>query len=402
MDKTPELVTSVEFDVVRKGYDPEQVDNYLKGVGDQVSRLKDMLRNAVETAEVAEAKAAEAVRLKAVAEAAREEALGDLEAARQASVPVAAPAGAGGADDQSAEELKKVLMLAQRTADSAVEEAQASARNIVADGRSKAAELVADAETRAERILVEAQKVAEETVKERTGSIEQAVTQLEVRRAELVSDVEALSRHLDEHRSRLRAGLETLMELLADSGALRADPLPTLSARAEADDAGSGGDPGPAAPAPAPSPSAGRAPDIGEPAAGPSSPAGAAPSATGSSGSGAASPSAGAAPLAGTPTTVTVTVDQPAPSKPAGGEPKASTSRVADLVEGPSAPPRAPRATVSAPAVGEAGPPTEAIPAAEREALLAEDDEDTEAMRKFFDDDLDLDEPKGRRFGRKK
>jgi len=234
MEDSPVLVSNVEFDEVKRGYDPEQVDNYLAKVGEAVGQLKGMVRSAVERAESADARVAETLRSKAQAESALvdfESGLARVEAAKVAAeaerdaalVKLASPP-----EDPESEALKKMLMLAQRTADSAVEEAQASAKNIVADARTKAAEVVADAETRAERLLIEAQKVADELIKEKTGALVLQVRNLERRRDDLFVDVQALVEHLKDHRMRLHDAVIHMGSLIDGPIALRADGLPDL------------------------------------------------------------------------------------------------------------------------------------------------------------------------------
>ncbi|MCX7619749.1 MAG: DivIVA domain-containing protein [Acidimicrobiales bacterium] len=209
------LVTSIEFDEVKRGYDPEQVDNYLEQVAKRVVLLQENLRAAVDRAEAAEARVAEALRQKSALEKQLEE----------------AKAAAG--QDDGTEALKKMLMLAQRTADSAVEEAQASAKNIVADARTKAAEIVADAEKRSERLLIEAQKVADEMMQQRSADIVREVAELQRQRELLEADIEVLTKYLDEHRQKLREGLKLLTQLVDQPGLFRAEALPVTKARAE-------------------------------------------------------------------------------------------------------------------------------------------------------------------------
>jgi DivIVA domain-containing protein len=219
------LLANVEFDTVKKGYDPEQVDNYLRLLAEKVGQLQTMARDAVEQAEMAQAKLAESERLKATAMAEAGEARADLERVKDER-----PMATGAVSDDGTEELKKMLMLAQRTADNHVEEAQASAKNIVADARTKSAEIVAGAETRAERLLIEAQKISDELVQERSANISSTIAELEQRRDDLQVDVEVLSRYLSEHRGRLQAGVDTLKSLLDDPRRFRAEAVPEMRA----------------------------------------------------------------------------------------------------------------------------------------------------------------------------
>ena len=41
---TPHLLTDVRFSVSRKGYDPDEVDNFLERVSGAVAQLQDKLR----------------------------------------------------------------------------------------------------------------------------------------------------------------------------------------------------------------------------------------------------------------------------------------------------------------------------------------------------------------------
>ncbi len=108
MEGTPQLLTDVKFTQLRKGgYDPEEVDNYLERINEAVAKLADNLRSATERAESAQSQLADARRAQAEAEA-------ELEVIRS---------GEGGAPAD--EQLAKVLVLAQRAADQAIDEANA-------------------------------------------------------------------------------------------------------------------------------------------------------------------------------------------------------------------------------------------------------------------------------------
>jgi len=47
---TPHLLTDVRFSVSRKGYDPDEVDNFLERVSAAVAQLQDKLRQATASA----------------------------------------------------------------------------------------------------------------------------------------------------------------------------------------------------------------------------------------------------------------------------------------------------------------------------------------------------------------
>jgi DivIVA domain-containing protein len=361
------LLANVEFDTVKKGYDPEQVDNYLHLLADKVGQLQDMARHAVEQAELAQARLAEAERSKATADAEAEEARADLARVRAERPPTSPAPPASDESEEGTEALKKMLMLAQRTADNHVEEAQASAKNIVADARTKSAEIVAGAETRAERLLIEAQKIADELVQERSANVASTISELEQRRDDLQVDVEVLSQYLSEHRGRLQAGVETLRSLLDDPRKFRAEVVPELKAQLGSI---------PAAPAPsrpteplqADPPSSVRSTPTNTPTADRAREPG-----TGGEGG-----------AAGGPTVVRV---GNGPASAASGRADAESDfpavKIPDLLESP-------------PEL--ADPPTQQLSAADQQSLLDDDaaealpplDPSTdEAARKFFEDDFD-------------
>jgi cell division initiation protein len=405
------LVTSIEFDEVKRGYDPEQVDNYLEQVAQRVVLLQDNLRSAIERAEAAEARVAEALRQKGALEKQLEEA----KAARSTS------------EDDGTEALKKMLMLAQRTADSAVEEAQASAKNIVADARTKAAEIVADAEKRSERLLIEAQKVADEMMQQRSADIVREVAELQRQRELLEADIEVLTKYLDDQRAKLREGLKLLTQLVDQPGLFRAEALPVMKARAEASDEKSAPDtddavevvvaPEPAAdpvaeesvepaatpvaavpsapsPPPAPAPAAAATPEsasaaevprvveVGPPVASPTSP------------TPPTSPQARASEEPG----ATLTAERADPKDPASEFPEVKVPEI--LASSP--------VLFDAEAEPDAGPATQELSVVERDRLLRAaddgadplgppDDEADEAMRRFFEEEpVDPREKKGR------
>jgi len=216
MEGTPQLLTDVKFTQLRKGgYDPEEVDNYLERINDAVAKLADNLREANERAESAQAQLADARRAQADAEA-------ELERIRGGEIGTTS----GGASAD--EELAKVLVLAQRAADQAVEEANESATRTVADARAKAVNLLADAEQERERLLAKAHKKADAVAEERARTLNEQVDALSAAKADLEADVAALTTHLELERDRLRDCIEAVRTALDDPAGLRLAPTPEL------------------------------------------------------------------------------------------------------------------------------------------------------------------------------
>ncbi|MCU0312310.1 MAG: DivIVA domain-containing protein [Acidimicrobiales bacterium] len=221
---TPHLLTDVRFSVSRKGYDPDEVDNFLERVSAAVAQLQDKLRQATTQAEDAESRATEAARTQAVLQARLDAVEGELEAARGA--------GAGAvprSPEDDAENASKVLVLAQRTADAAIEDANATASTTLAEARSKAAALVGDAEQESARLLAAARVEASALVTRQRDTLAGEIRDLEAVRDSVATDVSILESHVGEQRSALQGSIARLQALLDDPAAFRVDPAPGVS-----------------------------------------------------------------------------------------------------------------------------------------------------------------------------
>lgn len=190
MDLTPELLRTVEFNDAKKGgYDHDEVDEFLDRAAADLARQHEQLR--------------------------------ELEGRVAASERRAAEAEAQAKDHSDSDEtLRRTLVLAQRTADAAIKEAQEDAARIVADARQKADGLIAS---------------AEEQVRREVGAtrdrLQAEIRELEGRRSELHERITELSGHLDSERDRIGAQLDSLREALrSDSMAVASIPeaVPSL------------------------------------------------------------------------------------------------------------------------------------------------------------------------------
>ncbi len=192
MDVSPKTLREVEFREKMRGYHPEDVDQFLERVAAGIEVLQDRLRQAIERAQRAEQAATEA----------------------------------GGNDDS----LRRTLLLAQRTADMAVQEgreqaarivagAEQQAQSLVGDAEQRVHSLVGDADRRAQAMLADAEHrsqtmVGEAEQRARRGHEDALVemraetARLEVTRQRLQMDVDMMTRWLSEHRTQLRAALE--------------------------------------------------------------------------------------------------------------------------------------------------------------------------------------------------
>lgn len=219
MDGTPHLLTDVQFSERRRGYDPEEVDNFLERVSGAVAQLQDKLREATTRAEEADGKIADAQRARSAAEA---------ELARLGGDPAAAPAPISVDPELEAERASRVLLMAQKTADATIDDANVTAQQTIADARARAASLIADAEGEGEKLRGDAKREADELVEQQRATVVRDVKELEDVRASVQSDVETLNNHLDEQRSRIRRGVEALAMVLDDPDGLRVDVAPEL------------------------------------------------------------------------------------------------------------------------------------------------------------------------------
>ncbi|HVA75698.1 MAG TPA: DivIVA domain-containing protein [Acidimicrobiales bacterium] len=199
MEVSPKTLREVEFREKMRGYHPEDVDHFLEQVAAGLEVMQDRLRQAVERAQRAEAAASEA----------------------------------GGSD----ETLRKTLVLAQRTADMAVQEAREQAARILAGAEQQAQAMLADAEERGRRAHEDA-----------VNEVRAELGRLEAAREQSQQEVEALEHWLEEHKTHLQASLSEALASVEKVGVLW--PAPTtrpidngLLNRAPAAQEGHGGGP---------------------------------------------------------------------------------------------------------------------------------------------------------------
>jgi cell division initiation protein len=162
MDVSPKTLREVEFREKLKGYHQDDVDEFLERVAAGIEILQERLRQATERAVRAEQK------------------LGETSEADDA--------------------MKRTLVLAQRTADMAVDEARQQAKQIVAAAQGKGQQIVDAAEDAARRMAEEAQR-----------DLWTDIGRLEAARDQLRADIAAMDQYLASERSRLH---QALVEML--------------------------------------------------------------------------------------------------------------------------------------------------------------------------------------------
>ena len=197
MDDLAPLFQDIAFNERFRGYDVAEVDAYI----DRVAKAAALVQGRI------------------------------AELQRRVEAAEAHTTGSSGADPVEAEEesLTKMLVLAQRTADAAIEEAQAEAAEIRRQADEHASLVVAEAETDRRRMLAEAEAAVEESVRTERERVAAEVAELERYRAFLADDIAILERHLEQARNVLGASAAALQHVLDDPEQFRLPAMPATS-----------------------------------------------------------------------------------------------------------------------------------------------------------------------------
>jgi DivIVA domain-containing protein len=178
MDVTPKAFRDVQFrEKLRGGYHPEDVDEFLEQAAVGVEALIERLQQATERAQRAEQAASEA--------------------------------------NASDETLKRMLVLAQRTVDQAVKEANDDAERLLSKARGQADSLGSESRAQAEAVLSDARAQAEALVSEARANADGLLSDAEERgRA-------AYENHLAEGRANIEMASSALQQAQQEAEALR-------------------------------------------------------------------------------------------------------------------------------------------------------------------------------------
>ena len=175
---------TVEFRQTLRGYHIDDVDEYLERVAVEVEALQEQLRQAGERMRQATDRIAQLEQQPRPQQQLQQQ-----------------PATAA-----TEESLQRTLMLAQKFVDQTQAEAEAQARALVEEAQQRATATVAEAEERANALAQESEhRVREE------------VTRLETLRTKLAGDVEAITRHLETERARLRGVLGEMVHWIDEN-----------------------------------------------------------------------------------------------------------------------------------------------------------------------------------------
>ncbi|MDA8035170.1 MAG: DivIVA domain-containing protein [Actinomycetota bacterium] len=179
MEVTGKVLREVEFRDRLRGYDTDEVDEFLEKVAVGV----DALNARIEELEV---------RLAAKP--------------KEAPEPLAAVAPAPAPVTMDDDAIRRTLVLAQRTADLAVSEARDEASRLVEEAKAEADGLVARADEAAQRLRAEVD-----------AEVQERLTRLGEERERLERDVRALARVVAEERERLTESLTSALRFVRDT-----------------------------------------------------------------------------------------------------------------------------------------------------------------------------------------
>ncbi len=224
MDVTPQLIEQIEFSEKFRGYDPDQVDDFLERVGASLSELLaevDELNGRVERAERDAAEARDRAAAAPVVPPA----------------PVAAPVPAAMSDEEEIAHATRTLTLAQRTAEAAISEARAEAAKMTEAAHVRAEAATRDATAEAERMLRDSHAQREELVRRAREDAEaefgtqktrftEEIRVLDGQRTELSGQVSALEERLSEYRANLTGFIDQMRQVIDDPTTLA--PMPPL------------------------------------------------------------------------------------------------------------------------------------------------------------------------------
>jgi DivIVA domain-containing protein len=209
MDSSPtatailDTLRTVEFRLGIKGYNVDEVDEYLdraaqeaEALQENLRQLNDRLRQAGDRIAVLEKEARESV-----VEAAPAPAPTPAPAPEPAVAAAPAATASTAVDTPPSDEtLQRTLVLAQKFVDQLKRESESEAAATVAQAEAKARATVAEAEQAAKTLEYESQR-----------QVREDVARLETTRNELATDVESMARHLESERNRLREALSEIL-----------------------------------------------------------------------------------------------------------------------------------------------------------------------------------------------
>jgi cell division initiation protein len=184
----------VEFRLGLKGYNVDEVDEYLDKAAQEAEGLQEHVRQLNERLRQASERIAQLEREKRAAPVAAE---GDENTAAAAAAATAA----ADATALSDETLQRTLLLAQKFVDQTKRESESEAASVISQAEDTARAAIAAAEATAAQLQAETHQ-----------ALREEVTRLEATRTELATDVESMARHLESERNRLHGALSEILK----------------------------------------------------------------------------------------------------------------------------------------------------------------------------------------------
>ncbi len=181
-----DTLRTVEFRLGLKGYNVDEVDEYLEKAAVEAEAVHEQLRQMAE-------------RLRQATER-----IGQLESERREPPPPPEPVASTEVVPDDA--LQRTLLLAQRFVDQTKRESEAEASKIVSQAEEHARGTVARAEEEARRRTTDAEQ-----------RLREDVARLEAIRGQLAGEVEAMGRHLESERNRIRGTLTEVLKWLDEN-----------------------------------------------------------------------------------------------------------------------------------------------------------------------------------------
>ena len=215
MDSSPtpssilDTLRTVEFRLGLKGYNVDEVDEYLdraaqeaEALQETVRQINERLRQAGDRIVQLETEVREGAAAVAAAAAAPTPTTSEIAPPPPAPVPAVVTAPPPAAEIGPSEEtLQRTLLLAQKFVDQIKRESESEAASIVTHAEETARAALAAAEHAAMTLQTESQR-----------QVREEVARLESTRTELAADVESMARHLESERDRLRDALTEILK----------------------------------------------------------------------------------------------------------------------------------------------------------------------------------------------
>ncbi len=181
-----DTLRTVEFRLGLKGYNVDEVDEYLDKAAQESEALQEHVRQLNERLRQASERIAQLEREKRAAPVAAE------------GEDAAAAADAAALSDET---LQRTLLLAQKFVDQTKRESEAEAAAVISQAEETARAAIAAAEATAAQLQAETHQ-----------ALREEVSRLETTRTELATDVESMARHLESERNRLHGALSEILK----------------------------------------------------------------------------------------------------------------------------------------------------------------------------------------------